>query len=335
MASMIAKRNPELFSYFILISSYKPRCLKYVQLLSASSEPLKCSSLHIYGQSDRQVTPDRSRALALCFEKSQSVAHAFGHFAPDVWPLKEICDFVAKSAGTSKKPHFSKADGLEANIVAFNVAITRFKLQDLDLNSLFESQSNLLKSNEFESFFIEKDVTVFDEVVFNDKVLAAYFLMNIAEGNHDESDHSLVANLWLRIYNQHRDMFLSESILDKCFLIGSHWKELIHLCDVAFQSNVTDLYREIVEMLTGQVVSDVSAFDKRCDKHVLVEWTSSEKPERVVNEPSDLAMYLPRIKNAIDKRSRIGREIACRLNDYRVATDPDKLKYLKVESYNK
>lgn len=339
MASMIAKRNPELFNYFILISSYKPRCLKYAHLLSPE-QPIKCPSLHIYGKTDGMVLPERSEDLARCFEASTSFQHVFGHFAPNAWPLQEICKFVSKQAENVRPPVFVKGDGLAANALKFNMSLARFKFEDLNLECLFEA-SDLIKSDEFKSFFDHKNVQVFDANVFEDKVLIAYIIMNVKAASDDESAYSLVGNLWLRIYSQHRREFLAESILEKCFLAGSHWKELVNLCDLAYQNQLTDLYEIIVEMLTDQVVSDLGLYDRRKDQHVVAEWTSIHKDEnacqktrRRLNELSDLALYLPRIKNAIDKRSRIGREIACRLNSYKV-DDPEKIDNLKIESYNK
>lgn len=339
MASMIAKRNPDLFNYFILISSYKPRCLKYAQLLSPE-QPVKCPSLHISGKSDEMVLPERSEDLARCFEASTSVQHVFGHFAPNAWPLQEICKFVSKQAGNLRPPVFIKSDGLAANILKLNMSLARFKFEDLNLASLFEA-SDLIKSDEFKSFFDQKNVQVFDQNVFQDKVLIAYILLNIKTSSDDESACNLVGNLWLRIYSQYREEFLAESILEKCFLAGSHWKELVNLCDLAYQNQLTDLYEMLVETLAEQIVSDLSLYDRRKGQNVVAEWTSIhqdetawQKTRRRLNELSDLALYLPRIKNAIDKRSRIGREIARRLNSYK-DDDPERIDNLKIESYNK
>lgn len=339
MASLIARRNPELFNYFILISSYKPRCLQYAQLFTPE-EPLKSPSLHIYGKTDTMVLPERSRDLARCFEASETLQHNFGHFAPNEWPLEGICQFVSEQAGNIRPPVFDKKDGLEANILKFNISMVRFKFEDLNLDDLFEA-THLIKSDEFKSFFIQKNVSVFDSNVIEDKVLVAYVLMNIAASD-DEAAQNLVGCLWLRIYNQHKEQFLTESILDKCFVAGSHWKELVGLCDLAYQNKLTDLYGMIIEMLADQILSDLILYDRLRDKHIVQEWTSIHKNEhtcqrkakRRLNELSDLALYLPRIKNAIDRRSRIGREIACQLNNYKVA-DLEKIDNLKIESYNK
>ncbi len=103
LASLIVKRNPELFRYLILISSYTPRCLKYKNIFSTANK-YQYPSLHVYGRNDHMVERERSIEFSRCFEDSQTAEHSFGHFAPNEWPLDEIKNFVRTQALKIKPP---------------------------------------------------------------------------------------------------------------------------------------------------------------------------------------------------------------------------------------
>jgi len=126
LAALIVKRNPELFRYFISISSYTPRCVKYKDMFSPASK-CKYASLHVYGRNDLMVACERSIEFSRCFEESRTAEHAFGHFAPDVWPLEEICGFVREQGSTIRVPEFdAKCQDLDACISKLNLAMIRF-----------------------------------------------------------------------------------------------------------------------------------------------------------------------------------------------------------------
>ena len=83
--------NPQ---FLILISSYVPRAdeFKYMDVVGS----LKTPSIHILGQNDILVIPERSRNLHQLFVSGKLVEHAGGHFTPKYWPYNEMRLFISQ-----------------------------------------------------------------------------------------------------------------------------------------------------------------------------------------------------------------------------------------------
>lgn len=121
LASIIIKKNPHLFRYFISLSSFAPRSMKYNDLYSVAST-YAYPSLHIFGKTDQLVIPEKSIQFSQCFEASEIAEHSFGHFAPDNWPIEKICNFINKQAIDIKPIIFEENQSIETNIVKLELA---------------------------------------------------------------------------------------------------------------------------------------------------------------------------------------------------------------------
>ena len=360
LASILLSRNPDLFRYFISISGFAPRCLKYANLYSASA-PSHVSSLHIYGKKDLLVEPSRSKQFAECFQDSQVVEHGAGHFAPDNWPLAVICQFVRKQASLFTPSLILDSESLDNKLIRLNINLQRFGFDQLKLDTLLQHQwaKDLLNSTKFQHFFAKKsdleDFELDDNCGLNDQIMLAYLLMNKAS-NQAETD--LVLQLWIDLYLRHHVHFADDAIVEKYFIPCQHWKELVGLCDLACQQAKANkqlevFYTHLIGIMFEQLIFDLSWIDKQKNKFYLQELTSfykrtdselaetNKKIKSKLNEEnnfvSGLATSLPRIKNAIDKRSRIGRALADRLNPYtnNELVGEEQLKGLKMLSYNR
>lgn len=226
----------------------------------------------------------------------------------------------------------------------------RFQLNELDLSPLLNSNEakQVLISEKFINFFEEKNLLIFNGISFEDKIMLVYFLMKRAS---NESDESLVNDIWIEIYLEHTEKFMNELVIQKCFMNIQNWKKLVSLCDIAKQKELEDLYNHIIDKLFNQLIFDLSLYDKNEKKKVLISLTSIHKTgseffnsikiqdkfkwNEENNKISYLPLHLPRIKNAVDKRSRIARELANLINSYKDEKNEKDLKEMKIISYNR
>jgi predicted esterase len=159
LASILIKKHPNLFKYFIAISGYQTTAPKYSSIYSQPID--KLSSLHIYGLNDKMVDPVRSEALSKWFLNNRVKTHTNGHFAPDSWPSDQIASFIAEQSAHiqptlksfSQIVSSSNTDLLRLNVHEVNFNLQRFDLDELDLEVMFESQQaislfRLIKNNE-------------------------------------------------------------------------------------------------------------------------------------------------------------------------------------------
>lgn len=80
--------------FIIPISAYTPRADQFKNF-----KPIKIPSLHIFGEKDILVTPDRSLDLYNVSNtegKSKYIQHEGAHFTPNLWPYQEIKDFISQ-----------------------------------------------------------------------------------------------------------------------------------------------------------------------------------------------------------------------------------------------
>jgi len=80
IASILVRKYPNLFRYFISISGYLTSLIKYSNMFT---EQFNFPSLHIYGLNDKMVDPSRSILFSKSFTDSQIEHPDVGHFAPD------------------------------------------------------------------------------------------------------------------------------------------------------------------------------------------------------------------------------------------------------------
>ena len=76
-AMLCAELQPR---FAILISGFVARDIEAGAGLLAGVENVP--SLHVFGESDQLVVPDRSRALVECFTDATVIAHEGGHMIP-------------------------------------------------------------------------------------------------------------------------------------------------------------------------------------------------------------------------------------------------------------
>lgn len=130
------------------------------------------------------------------------------------------------------------------------------------------------------------------------------------------------------------------------FIESQNWNELIYLCDLVYQMQQTEIYEFIIQKLTNQLITDLLIMDKKRNTHNLQTLASNlEETKQIIEQSkkqldliaqkdeefqmSNLSFYFPRIKSSIDRRSRIARECAIKLNSF----NSNDLKQ-KILSYN-
>ena len=125
LASIIIKKNPHLFRYFISLSSFAPNSIKYQDFYKINS-PYIYPSLHVIGKNDQLVDPEKSIKFSKCFTESEIAEHSFGHFAPDNWPIDKICEFLKLQSRNIQPTIFEKNQSVEIKIYNLDLANFRY-----------------------------------------------------------------------------------------------------------------------------------------------------------------------------------------------------------------
>eukprot|EP00475_Leptophrys_vorax_P011819 TRINITY_DN18306_c0_g1_i1.p1 TRINITY_DN18306_c0_g1~~TRINITY_DN18306_c0_g1_i1.p1 ORF type:complete len:878 (+),score=207.39 TRINITY_DN18306_c0_g1_i1:89-2722(+) len=95
------------FKFFINISGFVPRSPDLRALYGR--EMFDIPSLHVLGESDILVDPERTLELSQCFKNSVLLKHEGGHFVPNKWPTEQLVQFIAKFSDVIDPHASSKA----------------------------------------------------------------------------------------------------------------------------------------------------------------------------------------------------------------------------------
>jgi uncharacterized protein (DUF924 family)/Ran GTPase-activating protein (RanGAP) involved in mRNA processing and transport/predicted esterase len=338
IASILVRKYPNLFRYFISISGYQTKLIKYSNMFT---EQFNFPSLHIYGLNDKMVDPSRSILFSKSFTNSQIEIHDAGHFAPDSWPVGSIMYFI-KSQSLSIKPTIESFKHITPKIESFKLCISeinnkllRYNLNDLNLEKLFSTDDAvdiyklIKKSNTF-----NKDYSFYqDRIDFNDKLMLVYYLIlkNKSKKNkivrNTAEDESVKSILKLFIND------LNNDLIDIMFIQPQHWYELIYLYDLAYEFKFDLINEFILIKLADQLKTDLMIMDRgRRTNHLVTLILNSNNRKQEIKDVSisNLAFYFPRIKSSIDKRSRLARDCANQLNTYKNVLNTN----IKITSYN-
>ena len=254
----------------------------------------------------------------------------------------------------------------EFNILKLNDSLVRSEIGQLDIDCLFKTDfgKNLSKSKEFSEFFtndyekfwLEKLKTAHNEIDFvNDKLLLFYILLiknKELEPLDSFNDNTLENNkylktilrIWIQIYQTESKFseYLLHDSIHNLFVNAQHWRELIHLCDIAFEFKLSFLYDSLIQLFTSKLVLDLTLSDVKQKSNCVQALTSQNSIDELTllkanGNISELAKYMPRVKSSLDKNSRIGRECAESLNSYKKFNpdlEPNEYKKSKILSYN-
>ncbi len=344
IASILVRKYPNLFRYFISISGYQTSFIKYSNMFT---KPFDFPSLHIYGLNDKMVDPSRSILLSEFFTNSQVEHHDAGHFAPDSWPVDSIINFI-KSQSISIKPTIESFNHITPEIESFKLSIfeinyilLRFNLNDLNLEKLFltEKAVDIYKSIKETNTFNKEDFYQ-DGINLNDKLLLVYYLILKNKSKKNKSfqliDRNSVENESVKSILKLFINDLNNDLIDIMFIQPQHWYELIYLYDLAYELNLDLLYEFILNKLTDQLITDLMIMDRKRHTHHLAALISNSNKKQDINEInedvsiSNLAYYFPRIKSSLDKRSRLARDCANQFNTYKNQLNSN----IKISSYN-
>ena len=302
VANILCRQNPSLFRYFISISGFKANAIKYKDLYS-SEKPFEFVSMHIYGKNDTLVSPFRSRDLAKCFLNGVVFSHEAGHFAPDAWHelSHKIAEFINSQSVNVRPITFLAQLPFKLSILKLNEALVRSEPDQLDVECLFKTSfgKSLYKSSEFggfftadaEEFWAQKLKNAHHELDYvNDKLLIFYLLLvknkelNVSkETNDNTAENNIyltrILRMWLAIYESEADFndYLCGESLERLFVDTQHWRELLHLCDLAFELKLTTLYELLIERFTSRILIDLTLLDSKINSRYIQELISENK----------------------------------------------------------
>lgn len=361
LASIIIKQNPNLFKYFISISSLRPRAIKYNNLYSVSN-PFDFPSLHIYGANDLMINPSKSIEFSKCFKDSQLYEHNHGHFSPLSWPNDKIINFI-KSNHQHRLFKFSENETFESNIARLDDVFIRFNINELDQVDLHNIMINQWSKDLIKTKILQTDLHLLKSVLYGyyeqnnhdnihniyDKLIIIYILIKMNKDYQDKCENEeytnayfdIAASLFSDLYfkSNHKNFLLNKSI-NVMFVEPQQWKCLILICDKSYDNTaVNNLYEKLINIFAKQLIKDLKAYDRHNKTYKYQELISISKDEtnndnNSIDESSlfvsELAKVMPRVKSSVDKHSRLARECARILNPF---LDNDEKS--KIHSYNK
>ncbi len=104
LAAVLAAMQPHPvihFEFAVCISSFPSRAAAHAHYMTPGR--ITTPALHVLGELDILVTPDRSTRLYECFDPAVArlVPHTGGHFVPALWPYAEMRAFVEQFADST------------------------------------------------------------------------------------------------------------------------------------------------------------------------------------------------------------------------------------------
>ena len=360
--------------FFVCISAFEPRCAEW-----RLERPLSIASLHIYGRRDQIVTPERSAEYARrCFVASETHEHQHGHFNPGAWPVDKLVAFINRAMAAAESVEIKAVDdgqplvqsggSLSANarlvyehrataetvrFVHYAPLVATQWAKEL-LANLDDTQPDALASQ------VKKNITTTNrsEDDVNDALLLVAVSLAMVKAKQQQEQAAI--ELFVDLFGQ-----ASSSIEPNCLraLFGlaeldaekdrddheqqsDGWRRLVLLCDKSFERQQAQLYERLLAMFAEQLVVDLlrqsdSSSVQRVRSLVANDElvASANKIANPLATISQLSQHMPRVKSALDKRSRIAREIAHLLNPYKCNEEQDDeaatAKTNKFHSYNK
>lgn len=302
LASLVIRKNPSLFRYYISISGFQPRSLAHKDLFKPE-DPFDFPSIHVYGKKDILINPERSELFASCFKNSVKAPHNAGHFAPDNWPLENILEFIREQSFSLKPFSFIPDQPLELSIIKINEALLRSDLKDLNLKPLFKNEWSVSALDD--KIILEPFNSTPAELYENlkklfrisnskdsleDKLLLIYILLlrfrskygNLTNMNEvltklSEDYLDTILSSWTNIFleeENHRDFLIQESIR-LIFVNNQFWKELVILCHICYNNkNLECIYEHLINLFSKQLMQDLRQIDSIKNTYYLQELTS-------------------------------------------------------------
>ncbi|MCB9640782.1 MAG: DUF924 family protein [Myxococcales bacterium] len=298
LAAAMAEQLGLSMRFVICISGFPSRAQAHQGLLQPHSIALP--SLHIVGANDILVDPERTLALAECFQDPVIVQHSGGHFVPDRWPLEDIKIFLQKfqilptpsSAWETSWPQLAETT---PEVAAYHQALQQGLASSLPAN------------------------------LSADDVFAIARHLEQHHESRDPAYRYLVA-LWLYAQEtqQPEESALQEAFRMLPYELGWSWMN-----DLAFEAAQTRVALEEqgtsegihpwVEPLQALHQHLVTLYAKQLteDKEILEQNLSIDESDPHTLEsltwPSDCAHYAPKRRSAVDKLCHLACDIALAL----------------------
>lgn len=357
VASIILKRQPNLFRYFISISGYKPKDDNYKSLYSIEYLT-DFPSLHIFGKRDTLVDSADSIEFYKCFKNAVLAEHPAGHFAPDQWPFEKIQEFVKNNFNKAQLLQLDCAKmSLDLKIDAINIKIRENNISNIDAITLFNSNPLIefynthilnketlqINNNEF-SFKIEVLLNSMSSTIeYDDYLVLIYLLLNF---KLQDAEIALLSKLWLNLYLKSSDYAIKN--FKSIFVQNEKWKNIISLVECAIDSQQYDsnvqlnsFFLFIVELFTNQLRQDIQYYDEKTSNNFTKTLTSTQEAMNTSyiianNKISELALHIPRTASSINKKTGLARAVALKINPFNLSEllDLKEIEHKKMLCYN-
>jgi uncharacterized protein (DUF924 family) len=234
LASLLIQKY-NLFQYFISISGFTPTPIKYSTFFD-ENQKIDIPSLHIYGERDILVKPQDSIKFAEFFNKSIKIKHEAGHFAPDSWPNKQIGEFISSHGEILLEKFQIKPEmSVETIVSIMNESLLRDRGEIKNYEIFFQSDEAKKVVKEEENEDLIKNLVEIKEN--KDILLVTNYLINKNRNNNDKQSQIMRYLVqFFKVKLTSNNDFLDEIIkmIKIIFIDSERWRELILLCDLAF-----------------------------------------------------------------------------------------------------
>jgi hypothetical protein len=336
------------FNFAVLISGFVLQAVWHKDLIQPNSIE-NVSSLHIYGTKDVLVNNDETLYLAAAFENARIVSHPGGHFAPNLWPVANIKQFLLEQQKTLSNRRGSVPS---ADINHFQ-SLATFR-EKIEATILFHQKRMLTLpavqrkwkkfsvtpvglSNPIVEKNIETIIENLDNYLFDDVMLLVWcerttFHNRESKNDDDKGITPPFFRHWIQLYLKKPDQVLSAHL--STIRIYGDWGDLktIYKCAgqmaSVFPTEITLL--ENLKKACVKMMGDQLKYDHRVVLKPIDEYSNAEEEQMVIKTNdwiSNCANEAPRISNNYKKSTTS--------KDFHLFSSSSRLHYHFLFSYGK
>ncbi|MFN3199659.1 MAG: DUF924 family protein [Bradymonadia bacterium] len=275
--------------FVISISSFTPRDPELAPLMA---QPLKLPSMHIYGERDEMVPPERSIALSRCFEHGALATHPGGHFAPDRWPMDTLQAFIGQFVH----------QGLPASLEDEEVPATHLVRPELLATWVDEDEA------------LERWIAPVGEALRTTPGLTPKALLASACSLYQSYDYGPVDHIEAPLPGDAVYRLWMAAHLAIPGGVAPHLPMLLASCGVKALNRLALLACEIADEQPGLYGDGLMGLHQAVAEQIAATLNADEGLLEAGLPTSLVALGAPRINGATDRRCNLGRAVARRLS---------------------
>ena len=301
LTGLVAAMEPEKalgLQFVVCISGFPSRSAQHDELLQPNS--ISLPSLHVVGQNGLLVDPDRTFALAHCFQTPQIIEHSGGHFVPDKWPLDEIKTFMKGFC----KPYIDPAQRTLPQHADLKQKVDWFDESNapLDILTQWYTPQQLAAC---QTLFKDGETSEVETLQTEDRLSIA-----LAHKTQDTTQSLALLTAFVALGLDKVDVLLRHLAELEAWELINQWAG--QLATWREQQEHTNWHTSFA--LIHEAIVDVYVQQIQEDRARLTTLIENEDGEYASEWPTSCATHAPRVKGALDRKTELARDIAKKLN---------------------